>query len=184
MSAHQRLDPAKTVLVIVDMQGRLADVVQESETIKEEAARMVRGAGLFELPVLCVEQLPDKLGRTTPQVAEALAGVEPIAKHTFSALGEPEFASRLQECGRKQVILAGLESHVCVYQTGMDLLGAGYEVFALIDCISARSKDNRQLGLSRLEQAGAALTSVEMALFELQGEAAGERFGKLIQLIR
>lgn len=184
MSAHQRLDPAKAVLVIVDMQGRLADLMHESESVKEETVRMIKGAGLFGLPVLCLEQLPDKLGQTTPIIAEALGGTEVIAKQTFSALKEPKFAKRLQECGRSQVLLAGMESHVCVYQTGMDLLGTGYELFALADCISSRRQANRQLGLSRLEQAGAALTSVEMALFEFQGEAAGERFRELIQLIR
>jgi nicotinamidase-related amidase len=184
MSAQQRLDPTRAVLVIVDMQGRLADVMHESESIKEETARMVRGAGLFDLPVLCLEQLPDKLGHTTPKVAEALNGAEVIAKQSFSAWREPAFAQRLRDGGRTQVLLAGMESHVCVYQTGMDLLAAGYQVFALTDCISSRRPTNRQLGLSQLERAGASLTSVEMALFEFQGEAAGERFREMIQLIR
>lgn len=184
MSAFNRLDPAKATLVIIDMQGRLAEIMHESESIIDETVRMIHGAGLFELPVFCLEQIPDKLGHTTPRIAEALSGVEVISKHSFSALQEPAFSRRLTESGRNQIILAGMESHVCVYQTGMDLLGAGYEVFALGDCISSRRPDNRELGLLRLEQAGAVRTSVEMALFELQREAGGDRFRKMIQLIR
>lgn len=184
MNAIKRLDPAKAALVIVDMQGRLAEIMHEAEAISRETARMVHGARLFGLPVLCLEQLPDKLGRTTAVVADALQGLEPIAKHSFSAWQEPVFAQRLKDSGRTQILLAGIESHVCVYQTGLDLLEAGYDVFALIDCISARRQTNRQLGLQQLERAGAMSTSVEMALFELQGEATGDRFRKLVQVIR
>lgn len=184
MATRERLDAGKAALVIIDMQGRLAEIVHESETVIDDTVIMVKGAGLFELPVYCLEQLPEKIGRTTPRVAEALVGVEPIAKHTFSGLQAPDFASRLKDAGRTQILLAGIESHVCVYQTGRDLLEAGYEVFALTDCISSRRLSNRQLGLSQLERAGARLTSVEMTLFELQGEATGERFRKMILLLR
>lgn len=184
MSAFNRLDPAQAALVIIDMQGRLAEVVDQSASITSETVRMIHGARLFELPLFWLEQIPDKLGHTTAAIAEALTGTEVISKHSFSAWREPVFAQRLRDCGRNQIILAGMESHVCVYQTGMDLLLAGYQVFTLTDCISARAPTNRQLGLRRLEQAGAVATSVEMALFELQGEAHGDRFRKMIQLVR
>lgn len=184
MNRFERLDTARAALVIIDMQGRLAEVMHESASIIEETVRMIRGARLFGLPVLCLEQIPEKLGHTNPRIAEALEGAEVISKHTFSAFQQPEFAQRLQSLGRSQLLLAGMESHVCVYQTGMDLLAAGYDVFPLGDCIGSRRQANQQLGLARLEQAGAVLTSVEMALFELQGEATGERFRKMIELIR
>lgn len=184
MARFERLDAAKAALVIIDMQGRLAEIVHESDSVINDTVIMIKGAGLFELPVYCLEQLPEKLGRTTERVAEAMPDVEPVAKQTFSGLQAPDFARQLQSGGRSQILLAGIESHVCVFQTGRDLLAAGYTVFPLTDCISSRRLSNRQLGLSQLEQAGANLTSVEMALFELQGEAAGPRFQKMIQLLR
>lgn len=184
MAPPDRLEPARAALVIVDMQGRLAELMVDTVAVRQETVRMVHGAALFDLPILCVEQLPDKLGATTAAVAEALGDRERIPKQTFSAWRESVFAERLASSGRDQVLLAGMESHVCVYQTGMDLLAAGYQVFPLTDCISSRQPANRQLGVARLQQAGAALTSVEMALFELQGEASGARFRALIDLIR
>ncbi|QCF24550.1 isochorismatase family protein [Hydrocarboniclastica marina] len=184
MALPDRLEPARAVLVIVDMQGRLAELMIEADSVKRETVRMIGGAALFGLPVLCVEQLPEKLGPTTASVAEALGSIERIPKQTFSAWREPVFNERLTATGRDQVLLAGMESHVCVYQTGMDLLASGYQLFPLTDCISSRHPGNRQLGVTRLQQAGAALNSVEMALFELQAEASGDRFRAMIDLIR
>lgn len=184
MALPDRLEPARAVLVIVDMQGRLAELMIEADSVKRETVRMIRAAALFGLPVLCVEQLPEKLGPTTALVAEALGNTERIPKQTFSAWREPVFNERLIATRRDQVLLAGIESHVCVYQTGMDLLASGYQLFPLTDCISSRQPSNRQLGVARLQQAGAGLNSVEMALFELQAEASGDRFRAMIDLIR
>ena len=121
------LDSDNTVAVIVDIQGKLARVMHDSEAMIGAACRLVRGAAALKLPIVWTEQNPDGLGPTVPELAELLPG-EPIPKISFSCCGEPAFVSRLAAIGRSQVLLAGIESHICVYQTAVGLRAMGYEV--------------------------------------------------------
>ena len=180
-----RLDPSQAALMVIDMQGRLAQLMCNAGSLEQEAARMIRGARLFELPVFWMEQIPEKLGPTREVVAQALEGLTPFVKHTFSGWQDPAIRDRLQSSGRKQVLLVGIESHVCVWQTARDLLDAGYEVWAVSDAIGSRQASNRELGLMRMKEAGVQLTSVEMALFEMQKQADdSERFRAMVKLFR
>ncbi len=173
-----------TVLVLIDIQGKLATLMHEREQLFANLQILTRGARVLELPILWLEQYPRGLGPTIPEIAGLLPDLQPLPKISFSACGLPEFVRRLARTGRRQVLLAGIEAHVCVYQTGRDLLAAGYRVEVVADAVSSRTAANRRLGLQRLEAAGALLTSVEMALFELLGRAEGPEFKQIAALVK
>ena len=152
--------------------------------IASATAVLVQGAHILGLPVLVTEQYPKGLGRTVPEVAEHLAGARPIEKVAFSALAADGFAGALQESGRDQVLLCGIESHVCVNQTAEDLIADDIEVHVSRDAVSSRTLENRELGLDKMERSGAVLTSVETALFELLREAGTPEFKQIQGLIK
>jgi len=177
------LKSGQAVLAVIDIQGKLASLMHEKQDVFDNTARMIQAAGVLGIDVICTEQCPEKLGVTIPEISEHL-NVAPIAKLSFSCCAQETFGEALKRTGRSQVILAGIETHICVYQTARDLLDGGYEVFVLIDAVSSRTKANRQLGLDRMRQAGATLTSVEMALFEMLGVAQGDQFKQIARIVK
>jgi hypothetical protein len=173
-----------TVLALLDVQGRLATLMHDREALYRSLVTLVQGVQALGLPILWMEQYPKGLGPTIPELIPLLTGQQPLAKTCFSACGLPEFVAQLRATGRRQVLLAGIETHICVYQTGRDLLSLGYHVEVVTDGVSSRTATNRQLALERLHAAGAALTSVEMCLFELLREAGSPAFRQISQLVR
>ena len=121
------LSRSDAVLMVVDIQGKLAQLMRGKEALFENVRRMIRGANVLGIPVIWAEQNPKGLGPTVPEIAEMMTGIKPIPKLSFSCCGEDAIASTLQELGRRQVLLAGIEAHVCVYQTAMDLVRGGTE---------------------------------------------------------
>jgi nicotinamidase-related amidase len=154
------------------------------ESLDANLEKMIRGARLLELPILATEQLPEKLGPTSEPFQTLLAGVTMIPKSVFSCCGEPVFMETLQATGKKQLILAGMETHVCVYQTALDLLAAGYEIVVAADAVSSRTSENRSLALQALREAGAHILPVETILFALLRDAADPRFKALLGLVK
>lgn len=177
------LVPEDAVLVVVDIQGKLASLMHERERLYDNVRRLARGCAALELPVLWTEQVPDKLGPTVPEVAELLPG-EPIAKASFSGWGEGRFRDALVRTGRSQVLLAGIESHICVYQTARDLGLVGFETYVVADAVSSRTAENRQIGLEAGRAAGARVTSVEAALFEMLGSAEHPAFRQIAGIVK
>ncbi len=177
------LEIDSTVLVLVDFQGKLARTVQDSEQVIASACKLAKAAAVLELPVIWTEQNPDGLGPTVEELAGLMHG-EPIPKHAFSCWREPAFAKALAGRARQSVLLAGIETHICVFQTAADLCGAGYDVHVVADAVSSRTVANRQLGLARIAAAGATVTSVEMAVFELLGAAGGEKFKEILKIVK
>jgi len=178
------LDREKVVFVLVDVQGKLALSVVESDALLKRLKILIRGMRLLGVPILWMEQMPEKLGQTSAELRYDLEGLEPIAKHTFSCAGSKNFMERLLELQRNTVLLAGIEAHVCVYQTAVDLLEAGFEVQVAADAVSSRSELNLRIALERMKEEGVKLTSIEMVLFELQKDAEGERFRELVRLVK
>ena len=178
------LQTQETVLVLIDIQGKLAQIVDDSEFVIGNIEKVTQGVRLLGLPVLWLEQYPKGLGPTVEQIAQHLTDIEPIEKITFSAYDTPEFVNRLEATGRKKILLAGIESHICVYQTAAHLLQNGYEVEVLADCVSSRTAFNREIGLQKMVQLGAKVTSVEMALYEMQQIAKGDTFKAISKLIK
>lgn len=177
------LKKEETVLVLIDIQGKLAEIVDESAFIIDNIVRVVKGAKVLDLPVLWLEQYPKGLGPTVAAIAEEL-DVQPIEKITFSAYDTPEFVAQLEATGRKKVLLAGIETHICVYQTAAQLLSNGYEVEVLADCVSSRTAGNREVGIQKMVQLGATISSVEMALFDMQRVAQGDAFKAISKIVK
>ena len=178
------LKKEEAVLVLIDIQGKLAQIVDESEFIIKNIANVIQGAKLLELPILWLEQYPKGLGPTDERIAEHLVDEKPIEKITFSAYDTEEFVRALEQTGRKKILLAGIETHICVYQTAAHLLANGYEADVLADCVSSRTARNSEIGIQKMVQLGATLTSVEMALFEMQQVAKGDVFKTISKLVK
>ena len=144
---------------------------------------LIQGAKLLDIPIVWVEQLPDKLGSTHKDILPYLSE-QSISKSTFSAWGDNEVRSQVEKLNRRNWLVAGIECHVCVYQTVRDLLKMHYDVHVVNDAVSSRTQDNKKLGLQAMQAAGAKMTSTEMVLFELQQKAEGEVFKQLIKLVK
>ena len=180
MAPARVLDRGRAALVVVDVQEAFRPAVRDFDAVTAGVAALVRGAQILGLPVIVTEQYPKGLGSTVPEVAEHLNGVEPIAKVRFSAAAADGFDLD----GRDQALVCGIESHVCVSQTAHDLLDRGVEVHVARDAVTSRTEQNRELGLHKMEGAGAVVTSVETALFELLGAAGSDEFKQVQGLIK
>jgi nicotinamidase-related amidase len=172
------------ILVVVDVQGKLAEIMYDHDRLFDNLRKLILGAHVLLIPTVVTEQIPEKLGATSPELVRLFPDFQPIRKITFSCAGNEEFNAALRASGRSQVLLTGIETHVCVYQTALDLLTSGYEVHLVTDAVSSRAADNRALGIERIKEAGATLTSTEMALFELLKVAAGTQFKQIIQIVK
>jgi nicotinamidase-related amidase len=174
------LDRDRAALVIVDVQEGFRPAVLDFERVARNAGVLAQGARTLGLPVVVTEQYPKGLGPTAPEVVEHIDGSGPVEKTVFSAARAEGFDLG----GRDQALICGIETHVCVWQTAADLLGQGTNVHVARDAVTSRTGENRQLGLERMRDAGAVITSVETALFELLGEAGGPEFKAIQGLIK
>jgi len=173
-----------TLLLVIDVQERLFRVMHEKEKLLENLQKLIRGARAMGVPIMVTEQYPAGLGFTIPEIAQLIPDVTPITKFSFSCCGEEAFTPQMKALNRKQVLLTGIETHVCVYQTAVDLAGAGYEVQVVADCVSSRTAFNRDIGLNRMCASGASITSVEIALFELLKVAKGDKFKEISKIVK
>ena len=178
------LEIKKTVLMVIDAQGRLARVVSQSELACRQVGRMVTAADLLSIPVLLTAQAPEKIGHTIPEIAALLAGQLEYPRVTFSVMGAPALVSALEELARTQVLLCGFETHICLYQAAIDLLGAGYEPWLLTDATSSRNPADKETALLEMSRCGVHLTTVEMALFSLLRAADHPAFKQISALIK
>ncbi|HCY87570.1 MAG TPA: hydrolase [Desulfobacteraceae bacterium] len=173
-----------SVMLLVDVQGQLAQLMHEKEALFKSLEAMIQGMKVLGVPIIWLEQIPSKLGPTTDRIAAHMEGVSPIEKFSFSCCGEPEFMKQFEALGRKQVLITGIETHICVFQTGVELMEKGCEVQVVADCVSSRTKANKKIGLKRLAAEGARVTSVEMAFFELMKAAQGDAFKQVVKFIK
>lgn len=178
------LNKRNTGLLVIDIQGKLATIVDNSDALISSTIALVKGAKILNLPILCLEQLPEKLGSTTPEIASALVPIKAIRKHTFSGVGCSEFVDAINHSNVDTWLVCGVEAHICVYQTVADLLAMGQNVHVVIDCISSRVPVNKELALSALQKKGAYITSVEMCLYELIGDSLLPEFREILKLIK
>jgi nicotinamidase-related amidase len=175
------LDRNRTALIVVDVQEAFRPAVRKFDRVAANVATLVEGAKTLDIPIVVTEQYPRGLGSTVPEVAEHLPeGTQPIDKVCFSAVQADGFDLGV----RDQVLICGIETHVCVSQTAHDLLDRGLQVHVARDAVSSRTKENRELGLRKMEDSGAILTSVEMALFELLGAAGSPEFKAVQALVK
>jgi len=162
------LDRKRAALAVIDLQEAFGKIIPDFDEMASRAALMVQACGLLNLPIIVTEQYPKGLGRTVNEIARHLPdSAPPIEKLSFSACGAREFDTRLREHHVEQVMLCGIEAHICVSQTAHDLLQNGYQVHLLSDAVSTRLAWNREVAINKMAKAGAIISSIEMALFEL-----------------
>lgn len=180
MTARSRLDPARCALVIVDVQERFAPAIGGWDAIVERAAVLARTATLLDIPVVVTEQYPKGLGPTVAPVREALDGAEPLEKGDFPATAAEGF----DLAGRDQVVLCGVETHVCVLQSALSLLEAAVEVQIAVDATGTRNPVDRESALGRMELLGVVPTTAETFGFELLGSAGHGAFREFQEMIK
>jgi nicotinamidase-related amidase len=179
------LDRADALLMVIDVQEKLAAAMPKAPLaeLERNAAVLIRAARRLEIPVIATEQYPKGLGPTVASLRELLPQ-EPMSKMEFSCGASKPIARHVLGSGRKQVVVVGMEAHVCVFQTVRDLIDGGFSVFVAQDAVLSRSEANREVGLRLCEKAGATLTSTETVLFDLLGVAGTPEFKELTALIK
>jgi nicotinamidase-related amidase len=179
-----RIRRNQACILVVDLQVKLLPSIFRQQRVVENTRRLVTAAALLQVPVLATEQYRNGLGETAPKVAAAIEGFAPMEKLAFSACAAAGFRPALKAKNVPSVVICGIEAHVCVLQTCLDLLEDGFNVFVVADAISSRTAENRQLALERMRDAGATIVSTEMVLFELLEKAGTAEFKKIITLIK
>lgn len=171
-----------TILVVVDIQGNLARVMDDQTFLIENNRKLIKGIKALGIPIMVTEQIP--LGATIPEIAELLPDLKAFTKDSFSCCAEDNFMDTIRNANRRQILITGIEAHVCVYQTAVDLISMGYEIHLVADAVSSRTARNREIGVRKLLNGGAFLTSVEMALFELLKTAVDPQAKELFKIIK
>ena len=174
----------RSILIVTDIQGNLAKLMHNRAELYKNTGIIIDGIRALDIPILWIEQYPRGLGPTVPEVAVHLNGYEPLSKKTFSSLKDPTISEHFDQLGRDQVLLVGIETHVCIYQSAIDLIERGIETHVVEDAVSSRTEFNKRIGIRKIERAGGNITSVETALFELLGIAEGDAFKKIIKLVK
>lgn len=179
------LDRENAVLAVIDVQDKLCRAMDEAvlEKLTRNISILQEAARELGIPMVATEQYVKGIGETIPTLKEKLTDPA-LEKMTFSCCGEAPFPDRLRALGRKQVIVTGMEAHVCVLQTVIELLDAGYYVHLVKDAVMSRKKGNWQVGVDAAAEAGAVITSTEAALFQLLRVAGSDEFRKLSKLVR
>jgi nicotinamidase-related amidase len=173
-----------TVLVVIDFQERLFPVMHDKEKLLRNAVKLIKGASVLEIPIILTEQYPKGLGPTIPEIKELIPDIKPIEKVCFNCCDEETFSKALETTKRKQVLIAGIEAHICVYQTAMALARAGYEVQVVGDCVASRNPENKLAALFKMSAVGISPTTTEMALFELLKVAKGDKFKQISSIVK
>ncbi len=174
------INNSEALLLVIDVQEKLVNMINETE-VKDNAIKVAKACGILDIPAVITEQYPKGLGSTIEEVKNALPNAEYIEKTTFSALKEDEVKKFLSQ---KQIILFGIEAHICVLQTAMDLLNEGYEVFVVQNACGSREEANKQAALRRLIHSGAQIVTTEMVLFELLEGSKHPKFKEVQALIK
>ncbi|MGC8667574.1 MAG: isochorismatase family protein [Chthonomonadales bacterium] len=179
------LQPDASVLVVIDLQEPFLRNVWQRGRVVRNAGLLIRGCGILGVPVLPTLQYARRMGGVIPEIAGVLPPrCNPVDKLCFSCAGSADFVGRLERAGRRQVILCGVETHICVCQTALDLVQAGYQVHVAADAVSSRGELNWRLGLKRIEQGGAFTVSTEGVLYELMVRAGTAEFKQIVDLVK
>lgn len=185
MSSPFLLEREKSILSVVDIQEKLMVVMEEKDRVVSNARKLILAARRLDVPIVVTEQYPKGLGRTVPEVVEALGhGYRPIEKVSFDCAGEPAYVRRLKEIGKRQVLLCGVETHVCVLQTCMMLLESDFFVHVAADAVCSRNPEHKAIALEQMGRAGAVVTCVEATVFQWLGKAGTSEFKDMLRILK
>ena len=179
-----RILKQNAILSVIDFQERLFPAIDGNEKLLKNVPRLIEGMKALDVPVIVTEQYVKGLGPTVPEIAAAIEGIERIEKSSFSCCDEPRFMMELASTGNDWVIVCGIESHVCVLQTVIDLQENGYHPVVVEDCISSRNPNDKRVALERMHREGIALTTYESILFEVLRYSGGETFKAISKLVK
>jgi nicotinamidase-related amidase len=185
MLHENTLELGRAALAVIDVQDSFRGAIPDFAELAARCALVAHAARLLGVPVVVTEQYPKGLGRTANEIRAVLPeDFAPVEKTAFSSCGAQQFVDIIERAGARQVILCGIEAHVCVNQTAHDLLARGFQVHLLTDCVSSRTEQNKQTGVRKILGSGAVPSSTEMALFELMRDARHEQFKAIQKLIK
>ncbi len=178
------LEKEKTGLLIIDVQEKLMQVMGQRQRVADNITKLVLLSKLFDFPVILTEQYPKWLGPTLPEVAESLPACQPISKLHFNCCDVDAFIDRLDSEGLRNVIITGVESHICVFQTCVSILERGYRVHVPQDAVDSRTDENWRVGLDLMKQAGAVITSTETVIYQILKKAGTKEFKQMLKVIK
>jgi nicotinamidase-related amidase len=181
---NELLTAESSLVLVVDVQERLAPAMDASESAVARTRILVDAARILGVPVLASEQYPAGLGATLPVLAERIPGADRLAKTHFSCVADPRLRARLADAGRGQVLVAGMETHVCVLQTALDLLAQGWTPYLVEDAVASRRPSDRAAGIARMRAAGVRVVTSEMAAFEWLVRAGTAQFKEISRLVK
>ncbi len=179
-----RITKENTVGLIIDIQERLFPVMHEKEKFLETTKTLIEGLQQLETPLLITQQYTKGLGETIPEIRSLFSLFQPIEKRAFSCCDEPEINQKLSKLKAKNIIICGIESHVCVLQTAVDLKDAGFNPVVVMDCVSSRKPENIELAKERFRFEGIMMTSMESILFELTRSSGASEFKAISKLVK
>jgi nicotinamidase-related amidase len=179
------LQVENTALAVIDVQGKLAGMVHEHEKLLKHIHHFIKASEVFNLPILWTEQAPNKIGETVEPIRDLLFPmIKPIHKHSFSCYDCPEYLEALKKINRRQILVTGIETHVCVYQTVRDLHRHGYQVHLIADAVSSRHELDHRLAIARMRDEGITITTAEMAMCELLKTSDDPKFKDIMAYIK
>lgn len=178
------LNKEKSGIVIIDTQSKLMAVMRRKNTVVENIIKLLRLAKLFNMPVLLTEQYPKMMGTTLPEIKDALPAYDPVEKMDFNCCDVDYFNNRIEAAGLETIILAGVETHICILQTCLGLLEKGCHVHVPQDAVDSRTEENQRVGLDLMRQAGAVVTSTETVIFQILKKAGTKEFKEMLRVVR
>ena len=185
MNVYQEfLNPAECLLLLVDIQKSLFDLCVDRDRVTSNTAALIEVAGVFNIPVIFTVQNPDKLGGFLPELIGMVSAPELLDKIEFDCLENEEIARTIRRTGRKTLLLAGIEGHICIFHTALGALRLGYRVHVAQDAVTSRRELERRTGMQRMDKAGAVISSTEMIIFELLHKAGSKEFRTLLPLLK
>jgi len=173
-----------TVLIVIDVQEKLFVKMEEKERIAQNICKLIRFADILKIPIIITEQYPKGLGPTIPEIRELTSTVKPIEKVEFSCLAASAFRGKLAEIHARNLVLTGIEAHICVAQTAIEALTNGYRVYVVSDAISSRRREDKDVAVERMRQQGAIIVTSEMLMYEILRKAGTPEFKKILELVK
>mgnify|MGYP000260782952 CR=1 FL=1 len=178
------LNRNEALLLVVDIQGKLAEIMEGRDLLFQNVIKLIKGIKILNIPIIWIEQNPQRMGQTTPCIKAELENLTPVPKMSFSCLAEPAIKEKIQNYGKRNIILCGIETHVCIFQTAADLINSNYHVYVPADAVSSRTITNKTIGIERIKNTGGIVTSVEMCLFEMLRSASDPCFKDILNIVK
>lgn len=176
------LDKHNALLILIDFQERMLPHIGGKEQILKNACKLIKAAKVFGIPILITKQ--KKLGDIVEEIKREIEGIEVIEKITFSCFRNESFVEKLEEANRKKCIIIGIEAHICVLQTALDLLEDGYEVHVALDCIGSRKEKDKEVAIEKMIQGGIIPTTAEIAIYEMLESADAKEFKEILKIVK